>query len=336
MRVSIKSIQAFEAAARLGSFALAADELAVTPSAISHQVRLLEDQIGIMLFHRVHRSVMLTDVGRQYAAEVIPAFAQLDAATRLATSTGGTTTLTIHSTPSIATQWLMRRLSAYKEAHPEIDLRLAALPEDGVAMAVAQPPDLVLLDIQLPGIDGYEVLRRLRQHPPLAGTPVIAVSANALPSDVAQAHEAGFSPWQVRAVATQTLREARNRDAFLVRAEAALGHPVEVISGREEARLIYAGVSFLQPGPAERLVIDIGGRSTEMILGQGRQVRVAESFKVGSVSLSMRFFGDGRLTACKPISDDDTKPIAPPKSATSTAASAIDFLYSRRCNFDSQ
>lgn len=129
MRVSIKSIQAFEAAARLGSFALAADELAVTPSAISHQVRLLEDQIGVMLFHRVHRSVMLTDVGRQYAAEVIPAFAQLDAATRLATSTGGTTTLTIHSTPSIATQWLMRRLSAYKEAHPEIDLRLQSSVE---------------------------------------------------------------------------------------------------------------------------------------------------------------------------------------------------------------
>ena len=68
MRTSIKAIQAFEAAARLGSFALAADELAVTPSAISHQVRLLEDQIGILLFHRVHRSVILTDVGREYAS----------------------------------------------------------------------------------------------------------------------------------------------------------------------------------------------------------------------------------------------------------------------------
>lgn len=107
---------------------------------------------------------------------------------------------------------------------------------------------------------------------------------------------AGYAPAQVRAVATQTLREARNRDAFLVRAEAALGHPVEVISGREEARLIYAGVSFLQPGPAERLVIDIGGRSTEMILGQGRQARTVESFKVGSVSLSMRWFPDGVFT----------------------------------------
>ncbi len=106
----------------------------------------------------------------------------------------------------------------------------------------------------------------------------------------------GFDATQVRAVATQTLREARNRDAFLVRAEAALGFPVEVISGREEARLIYAGVSFLQPGDASRLVIDIGGRSTEMILGQGRLPMAVESFKVGSVSLSMRWFADGRFT----------------------------------------
>jgi exopolyphosphatase / guanosine-5'-triphosphate,3'-diphosphate pyrophosphatase len=107
----------------------------------------------------------------------------------------------------------------------------------------------------------------------------------------------GFEPVQVRAVATQTLREARNRDAFLIRAEAALGFPIEVISGREEARLIYAGVSHLQPSDLPRLVIDIGGRSTEMILGHGRTPVVAESFQVGSVSLSMRWFPEGRFTA---------------------------------------
>ena len=103
-------------------------------------------------------------------------------------------------------------------------------------------------------------------------------------------------PMQVRAVATQTLREARNRDAFLLRAEAALEHPIEIISGREEARLIYSGVAFLQPATKPRLVIDIGGRSTEMILGHGRTPRVAESFQVGCVSLSMRYFADGRYT----------------------------------------
>lgn len=107
----------------------------------------------------------------------------------------------------------------------------------------------------------------------------------------------GLGAAQVRAVATQTLREARNRNAFLERAQAALGQPIEVISGREEARLIYAGVSHLQPSEAKRLVIDIGGRSTEMILGQGRLPVEAESFQVGSVSLSMRYFGDGRCTA---------------------------------------
>jgi len=106
----------------------------------------------------------------------------------------------------------------------------------------------------------------------------------------------GYAPQQIRAVATQTLREARNRDAFLARAQMVLGQPIEVISGREEARLIYAGVARLQPSSAPRLVIDIGGRSTEMILGHGRKPLRAESFQVGSVSLSMKYFGDGRFS----------------------------------------
>ena len=108
---------------------------------------------------------------------------------------------------------------------------------------------------------------------------------------------AGMQPGQVRAVATQTLREARNRNAFLLRAQEALGFPIEVISGREEARLIYAGVAHLQPGAAKRLVIDIGGRSTELILGQAGKPQVTESFGVGCVSLSMRYFEGGRITA---------------------------------------
>ena len=107
----------------------------------------------------------------------------------------------------------------------------------------------------------------------------------------------GMAPAQVRAVATQTLREARNRDEFLQRARAAIGHPIEVISGREEARLIYSGVAHLQPGPLPRLVIDIGGRSTEMILGRGPIPTRAESFAVGCVSLTLQHFPDGRLSA---------------------------------------
>jgi exopolyphosphatase/guanosine-5'-triphosphate,3'-diphosphate pyrophosphatase len=106
----------------------------------------------------------------------------------------------------------------------------------------------------------------------------------------------GFEGHQVRAVATQTLREARNRNAFLTQAHQVLGHPIEIISGREEARLIYQGVARLQPSELPRLVVDIGGRSTEMILGHGRTVSSAESFGIGSVSLSMRHFPEGRFT----------------------------------------
>ena len=106
----------------------------------------------------------------------------------------------------------------------------------------------------------------------------------------------GFEGHQVRAVATQTLREARNRNAFLTQAHQVLGHPIEIISGREEARLIYQGVTRLQPSELPRLVVDIGGRSTEMILGHGRTVTNAESFGIGSVSLSMRHFPEGRFT----------------------------------------
>ena len=108
---------------------------------------------------------------------------------------------------------------------------------------------------------------------------------------------AALATTQVRAVATQTLREAKNRDAFLLRAQAALGHPIEVISGREEARLIYSGVAHLQPSEVPRLVIDIGGRSTEMILGRGMLPLQTESFAVGCVSLTLQHFGDGHLTA---------------------------------------
>lgn len=105
---------------------------------------------------------------------------------------------------------------------------------------------------------------------------------------------AGFQPQEVRAVATQTLREARNRDVFLAQANKVLGFPIDVISGREEARLIYQGVAQMLPASSERrLVIDIGGRSTEMILGQGAVPRVMESFRVGSIAWSKRYFPDG-------------------------------------------
>ncbi len=108
---------------------------------------------------------------------------------------------------------------------------------------------------------------------------------------------AGFSNAQVRAVATQTLREARNREEFLAQAHSILGFPIDVISGREEARLIYQGVAHLLPQSEERrLVVDIGGRSTELILGQRFAADTTESYRVGSVAWSMKHFPEGQFT----------------------------------------
>ncbi len=107
----------------------------------------------------------------------------------------------------------------------------------------------------------------------------------------------GFPATHVRAVATQTLREARNREEFLRLAKVALGHEVEVISGVEEARLIYQGVSrFLPQSDEHRLVVDIGGRSTEFILGQGFTINSTDSLRVGSVAWSLKYFPKGQFT----------------------------------------
>ena len=107
----------------------------------------------------------------------------------------------------------------------------------------------------------------------------------------------GFEASNVRAVATQTLREANNRDVFLKLAKKALGFEVEVIPGVEEARLIYQGVShFLPQSNERRLVIDIGGRSTEFILGQGFESHHTASLHVGSVAWSLKHFSNGEFT----------------------------------------
>lgn len=120
----LKSLIAFEAAARLGSFAAAADELNLTPSAISHQIRGLEDALGLTLFHRVGRVVELSDVGRRYAGSVAEGVNIIAAGTLSIERSGKSDILTIHTVPSFGTQWLMRRLSRFSSLYPDIDVRL--------------------------------------------------------------------------------------------------------------------------------------------------------------------------------------------------------------------
>ena len=110
----------------------------------------------------------------------------------------------------------------------------------------------------------------------------------------------GLPEGAVRIVGTNALREARNRGEFIRRAEAILGHPVEVISGREEARLIYLGVSHSSADtPGKRLVVDIGGGSTEFIVGQRFEPLLRESLQMGCVSFTQRYFRDGKITPAR-------------------------------------
>ena len=106
----------------------------------------------------------------------------------------------------------------------------------------------------------------------------------------------GFQPDAVRVVATNTLRVAKNARTFIPLAEAALGFPIEVIGGREEARLIYIGAAHaLPPARHKRLVIDIGGGSTEFIIGKQLEPLALESLFMGCVSYTLRFFPDGKV-----------------------------------------
>src|SRR5690606_38980879 len=126
LSLPLKSIQAFEAAARLGSFAAAAAELHITPSAISHQIRYLEEKLGIALFQRVHRGIILTDAGRHYAESVTRGLGIIETATRAMLHHGNQDVLTIHCAPSLATQWLMPKLSRFRTLRPDIGIRLNA------------------------------------------------------------------------------------------------------------------------------------------------------------------------------------------------------------------
>lgn len=108
----------------------------------------------------------------------------------------------------------------------------------------------------------------------------------------------GIPDDHIRAVGTQTFRRLNSPRSFMVVAETTLGCPIEVVSGREEARLVYLGVTrSLPPESGRRLIIDIGGGSTEIVVGQGETVLSAASFQYGCVGVTHRFFDDGRISA---------------------------------------
>lgn len=149
----INNLRAFEAVARRRSFALAATELHLTASAISHQVARLESQLGVRLFERSAHGVRLSTAGESYMARVGGALTAITAATDDLRQ-GARNSLYVHSAPSIASLWLMPRLRGFAEAHPEISLNLSAAhtPSDfalgqadlDLRYGVPQWPDLVV------------------------------------------------------------------------------------------------------------------------------------------------------------------------------------------------
>ena len=138
----LNALRAFEATARHLSVTNAADELCVTPGAVSQMLKALEQHLGVKLFQRVNRGIFLTDAGQDYLPAVRNAFRQIAEATRRIAVSADTGVLTVSVTTSFAAGWLVPRLKEFQDAHPEIDLQvvtgkaLVDFSRDGVDVAV--------------------------------------------------------------------------------------------------------------------------------------------------------------------------------------------------------
>ncbi|MHB1218256.1 MAG: transcriptional regulator GcvA [Alphaproteobacteria bacterium] len=122
----LNSLRVFEAVARHLSITKAADELSVTPAAVSHQVKTLEDHLGVPLFHRVNRNLLLTDAGQACLPGIREGFERLSAAIQEVDNLGEAGILSVSVAPSFAAKWLVPRLDSFAVQHPDIDVRVSA------------------------------------------------------------------------------------------------------------------------------------------------------------------------------------------------------------------
>jgi LysR family transcriptional regulator, glycine cleavage system transcriptional activator len=122
----LSALRAFESAARHMSFSKAADELHVTPAAVSHQIHALEQDLGVRLFHRMNRSIELTASARVLLPGLTEAFTSIQASVRRLRAHNDTGTLTVTASPSFAAKWLVLRLHRFQEQCPEVDVRISA------------------------------------------------------------------------------------------------------------------------------------------------------------------------------------------------------------------
>jgi len=125
----LSALRAFEASARHLSFSKAADELHVTPAAISHQIHALEEDLGVKLFHRMNRSIELTASARVLFPGLSEAFAGIQSSVRRLRAHNDTGTLTVTASPSFAAKWLVLRLHRFQRQYPQVDVRISATDE---------------------------------------------------------------------------------------------------------------------------------------------------------------------------------------------------------------
>ncbi|MBM3369040.1 MAG: transcriptional regulator GcvA [Betaproteobacteria bacterium] len=147
---SLDLLKAFEAAGRLLSFTKAGEELHLTQSAVSRQMKELEDQLGVALFQRRHRALALTDAGQAFYPSVTQVLATMRAATYRLRALSGRRMLSVTTTQSLASLWLIPRLGSFTRTHPEVDVRISAdtrvldLERDGLDIAIRHgPPSLM-------------------------------------------------------------------------------------------------------------------------------------------------------------------------------------------------
>src|SRR5829696_751585 len=122
----LNALKAFEAAARHESFTRAAEELCVTQGAVSHQVKALEETLGLKLFNRERQKLIITEAGREYLAVLRDAFDRIALGTARVIERQSSGVLTVSTSPDFAAKWLVNRLGHFAEAHPDIDLRISA------------------------------------------------------------------------------------------------------------------------------------------------------------------------------------------------------------------
>ena len=126
----LNALKAFEAAARHLNFTKAAEDLFVTQAAVSHQIKILEDFLGVKLFHRKNRLLEFTEVGSQYFAEIQPLLEKIASATEKVKLKTARQILAISTTPSFGMHWLVPRLNDFHQRYPDIEVRLTTMPQD--------------------------------------------------------------------------------------------------------------------------------------------------------------------------------------------------------------